>query len=94
MRRLLRTHSVLGQAAVIAVIALTLALSLCGFDRDGDGADDQGMDICAMPMATATGIILLVAPAVTGWSVNEMPCSASDTAPYLPDPPPKLLAAI
>jgi hypothetical protein len=94
MRRLLRTHSVLGQAAVIAAIALTLALSLCGFDRDVDGADDQGMDLCAMPVATATGIILLIAPAATGWSVNEVACSASDATPHLPDPPPKLTVVI
>lgn len=93
MKRLLHTHSVMGQVTVIAVIALTLALGLCGFDRDGDGTDDQGMDFCAMPIATATGI-LLVAPGMTGWSVNEIACFASDAAPYPPDPPPKLTAAI
>ena len=94
MRRRLGRHSVLGRAAVIAAIALTLALSLCGFDRDGDGADDQGLDLCAMAIATATGIILLSAPAVTAWSVIELPRPTSDAAPYLPDPPPKLSIAI
>jgi hypothetical protein len=94
MRRLLHKHSVTGQAAVIAVIALTLALSLCGFDRDGDGEHGQGTDMCAMAIVTAAGIIPLVVPAVTGWLVNEMPCSASHAAPYLPDPPPKLTATI
>jgi hypothetical protein len=94
MRRLLHIHSMMGQAAVIAAIALTLALSLCGFDRDGDGEHDHGMDLCAMAVVTAARIISLVMPAMTGCSVNEMPCSASQPAPYPLDPPPKLTAAI
>ena len=94
MRTLLDTHDVLGQATAIAAIALILAFSLCALDRDGDGADDQGIDICAMPIATATSVILLVAPAVTGWFVTEMLYSASEATPHLPDPPPKSTALV
>ena len=38
-------------AAVIAAVALTFAFSLCAFDRDGNGVDDEGMDMVVDPLA-------------------------------------------
>ena len=89
MRRFFQRRDVASFAAVIAAVALTFAFSLCAFDRDGNGVDDEGMDMCAMPLAITAGTILLVGPAVAGWIIGEILSSAPEASAHLPDPPPK-----
>ena len=91
MTRVLRTE--LGRWVAILVIILTLTLSVCAFDRDGDGVD-EGMDICAMPMVTVAPVILLPVLSVVRRSADQMPGFASDPFQHLPDPPPKAAFAV
>lgn len=77
------------QAAALAAVVLMLAAALCLFDRDADGNDDFGADLCAM-LFTAPAVGIMVA--AVGFMISAMTpliVNVYLASLQLPDPPPK-----
>lgn len=81
-------------AVVIACVLLIVAGGFCLFDRDADGADEHGIDLCEVPVIAVAVVVLTLRLVWTREAIAEHKSSAYVALASLPDPPPKLAPTV
>jgi hypothetical protein len=78
------------EGLVLLTVLLTLGVSLCLFDQDGDLHDGMALDFCLlMVLAPAITHVLLERPLLSGRADADLPVMVTTASGRTLDPPPK-----